>query len=170
MHSSSLIILINNMQGALKPPHVRCLTVKRTHLDASSTSVALMLRPCPASRVVSLPTTTTPPFIVPKAGRQRRVTAEGGHDLLIWLCLFQLRTETTHRHVSLPRGRKSSTFRRRRRRFSLTGFTGHQHGGTQAIPQDLWRTLNDAKQPPISFLKHVCRTLTYTTEYHFKHV
>ncbi len=61
-------------------------TVKRTHLDASSTSVALMLKPSPASKVVSLPTTTTPPFIVPKAGRQRRVTVEGGDDPFTSTC------------------------------------------------------------------------------------
>lgn len=60
--------------------HVCCHAVKGTHLDASSTSVALILMPCPASKVVSLPTTTTPPFIVPKAGRQRRVTMEGRDD------------------------------------------------------------------------------------------
>lgn len=63
--------------------HVCCLAVKGTHLDASSTSVALILMPCPASKVVSLPTTTTPPFIVPKAGRQRRVTVEGRDDLCL---------------------------------------------------------------------------------------
>lgn len=41
-------------------------------------SEALTLVPSPASKTVSLPTTTTPPFMVPKAGRQRRVTVEGG--------------------------------------------------------------------------------------------
>lgn len=54
-----------------------------THLDASSTSVALIWTPSPSSKEVSLPTTTIPPFIVPKAGRQRRVTVEGGDDPFI---------------------------------------------------------------------------------------
>lgn len=57
---------------------VSAMQSQNTHLDASRTSVALTLTPCPASKLVSLPTTTTPPFNVPKAGRQRRVTAKGG--------------------------------------------------------------------------------------------
>lgn len=42
---------------------------------------------------------------------------------------------------------------------SLTGFTGHQHGRTQAILQDLGRTLNHVK-------KHDCKVCFITSSMH----
>ena len=86
-----------------------CRTVKKTHFDASSTSVALILTPSPESKVVSLPTTTTPPFIVPKAGRQRRVTVEGGGDDQSLQSSFCSTSIETCGHSSLMCGWKLST-------------------------------------------------------------
>lgn len=63
-------------------------------------------------------------------------------------------TDTNYRHSSLLCGWTLSTFRRRRRRSSLTGFTGHQHGWTQAILQELGGTLNHVKQPSMYFLSY----------------
>lgn len=85
--TSSVLKRSDMVQNGVNAPILWCCFVatrvsvmqsQHTHLDASRISVALTLMPCPASKLVSLPTTTTPPFIVPKAGRQRRVTAEEG--------------------------------------------------------------------------------------------
>lgn len=69
-------------------------TVKMTHFEASSKSVALTLSPSPSSKEVSLPTTTTPPFMVPKAGRQRRVTGE--RERAVKTALFYHTTSHIH--------------------------------------------------------------------------
>lgn len=92
--------------------------------------MALTLTPCPSSKLVSLPTTTTPPFIVPRAGRQRRVTdgrRAQGSKLTIPLFSF---IQPCHKS-----------------QLQLTGFAGHQQGRTQAVLQQLRRTLNRVKRP-----------------------
>lgn len=125
-----------------------CTSWKKTHFDASSRSVALMLWPCPSLKLVSLPTTTTPSFMVPKAGRQRRVTAEGGDRLSKQMLAERLRKARTG--------------------VSLTGFTGHQHGRTQAVSQELGRTLKTHQTAFSVLFKALFFILIHILWYHFE--